>query len=119
MSLQWVLLPLFVHVIMTFLVPVLLGGWRGTSAPGGEVYARPWLHLPLLFYVLTILAQNSKMTDLLFVLLAWVFVVLQVLDALMLVRGNGAEGRAMLLPASALVLAIMWAIFIVRILLAI
>jgi hypothetical protein len=119
MSIQWVLLPLFVHVIMTFLLPILMGGLRGTPAPGGEVYARAWLHLPLLFYVLTILAQMTRMADLLFVLLAWVFVVLQILDALGTVSGRGNGRRAMLLPASALVLALMWAIFILRVLLAI
>jgi hypothetical protein len=119
MSIQMVLLPLFVHVIITFLLPILLGGLRGAPAPGGDVYARPWLHLPLLFYVLTILAQMTRMADLLFVLLAWVFVVLQALDALVLVTASGDQRRAMLLPVSALVLAIMWAIFMVRILLAI
>ena len=119
MTIQMVLLPLFVHVIMTFLLPILLGGLRGTPAPGGEVYGRAWLHLPLLYYVLTILAQMTRMADLLFVLLAWVFVVLQVLDALVTVTGSGEQRRAMLLPVSAIVLAIMWAIFMVRILLAV
>jgi hypothetical protein len=118
MSIQMVLLPLFVHVIVTFLLPILVGGLRGTPAPGGDAYARPWLHLPPLFYVLTILAQMTRMADLLFVLLAWVFVALQALDALILVAGNGGQRRAMLLPASAIVLAVMWAIFMVRILLA-
>lgn len=119
MSIQMVLLPLFVHVAMLFVLPIFMGGLRGTPAPGGDVYGRAWLHLPLLFYVLTILAQMTRMADLLFVLLAWVFVVLQVLDALILVAGNGEQRRAMLLPVSAIVLAIMWAIFMVRVLLAI
>ena len=119
MSIQMVLLPLFVHVIVTFLLPILRGGLRGTPAPAGDVYGRAWLHLPALYYVLTILAQMTRMADLLFVLLAWVFVVLQVLDALSLAAGSGEQRRAMLLPASAIVLAIMWAIFMVRLLLAI
>jgi hypothetical protein len=118
MSIQMVLLPLFVHVIVTFLLPILRGGLRGTPAPAGDVYGRAWLHLPLLYYVLTILAQMTRMADLLFVLLAWVFVVLQVLDALIVVAGSDEQRRAMLLPASAIVLAIMWAIFMVRLLLA-
>ena len=118
MSIQMVLLPLFVHVAMLFVLPIFMGGLRGTPAPAGDV-GRAWLHLPLLFYVLTILAQMTRMADLLFVLLAWVFVVLQVLDALVLVAGNGEQRRAMLLPVSAIVLAIMWVIFMVRVLLAI
>jgi hypothetical protein len=118
MSIQMVLLPLFVHVIVTFLLPIVLGGLRGTPAPAADA-GRAWLHLPLLYYVLTILAQMTRMADLLFVLLAWVFVVLQVLDALVTVTGSGEQRRAMLLPVSAIVLAIMWAIFMVRVLLVI
>ena len=38
--------------------------------------------LPVLFYVLTILSMMTRHADLLFVLLAWVFVALRVLQAL-------------------------------------
>jgi hypothetical protein len=117
MSLQMVLLPLFVHVAMLFVLPVFTRRAAGVGA--AEPDPRAWPHLPLLFYVLTILAQMTRMADLLFVLLAWVFVALQVLDAFALSGGNGGRQRAMLLPASAIVLAIMWGIFMLRILLAI
>ncbi len=40
------------------------------------------LELPVLFYVLTILAWITRQADLLFVLLAWVFVALRLLHAL-------------------------------------
>jgi hypothetical protein len=118
MSIQMVLLPLFVHVAMLLVLPIFMGGLRATPT-STEIYPRAWLHLPLLFYVLTILAQMTRMADLLFVLLAWVFVVLQVLDALILVAGSGEQRRAMLLPVSAIVLAVMWVIFMLRVLLAI
>jgi hypothetical protein len=117
MSIQWVLMPLFVHVAVLFLLPILMGGWKDPAA--GDRSAQVWVHLPLLFYVLTILAQMTRMADLLFVLLAWVFVALQVLDALAMVYSRGPGRHAMLLPASALVLAVMWGVYIVRILLAI
>jgi hypothetical protein len=116
MSIQMVLLPLFVHVALLFVLPVFMDRMRPTGTAAAEVYPRAWLHLPLLFYVLTILAQLTRMADLPFVLLAWVFVVLQVLALAPL---NAGQQRAMLVPASAIVLAIMWAIFIVRVLLAI
>jgi hypothetical protein len=116
MSIQWVLLPLFVHVAVLFVLPILTSGWR--EAPADTRPALVWIHLPLLYYVLTILAQMTRMADLLFVLLAWVFVILQVLDAITLMSTRGISRQAMLLPASALVLAVMWVVFILRVLLA-
>jgi hypothetical protein len=76
------------------------------------------LELPLLFYVLTILAWITKQADLLFVVLAWVFVVLRVLHATIHVTSNNVTQRYMAFAAGVIVLAIMWVIFIVRILLA-
>ena len=70
------------------------------------------LELPLLFYVLTILAWITKQADFLFVVLAWVFVVLRVLHALIHVTSNNLGQRAALFMAGAIVLAMMWAIFI-------
>jgi hypothetical protein len=75
------------------------------------------LELPLLFYVLTILAWNTRHADLVFVLLAWVFVVLRLVHAYVHVTSNHLRWRASFFIASAIVLALMWAIFIVRILL--
>jgi hypothetical protein len=75
------------------------------------------LELPLLFYVLTILAIMTRQADLLFVLLAWVFVVLRVFHAYIHVTDNNVPRRGMVFIASAIVLAIMWAIFMIRILL--
>ena len=76
------------------------------------------LELPLLFYVLTILAWITKRADLLFVVLAWVFVVLRSAHAFIHVTSNHLTRRFAAFAASVIVLAIMWAIFIVRILLA-
>jgi hypothetical protein len=138
MSIQAVLLPLFVQVLLTF----VLGFWaavvrfgavrRGEASPREIALREPnWpprvlqvvyayqnqLELPLLFYVLTILAWNTRHADLVFVLLAWVFVVLRLMHAYVHVTSNHLRWRASYFIASAIVLAVMWAIFIVRILL--
>jgi hypothetical protein len=138
MSIQAVLLPLFVQVVLTF----VLGFWaavvrigavrRGEARPRDIALREPnWpprvlqvvyafqnqLELPLLFYVLTILAWNTRHADLVFVLLAWVFVVLRLMHAYVHVTSNNLRWRASFFIASAIVLAVMWAIFILRILL--
>lgn len=139
MSLQAVLAPLFVLIALTF----ALGLWAFFLRLGAlrrrEVHARDialrepnWpprvaqvsnafqnqFELPLLFYVLTILAWITKQADFLFVLLAWVFVALRVLHACEHVTSNHLGRRAGLFVAGAIVLAVMWAIFTLRILLA-
>jgi hypothetical protein len=139
MTLQAVLAPLFVLIALTF----GLGLWAFFMRVGAirrrEVHARDialrepnWpprvaqvsnafqnqFELPLLFYVLTILAWITKQADFLFVLLAWVFVALRVLHAYVHVTSNHLGRRAGLFVAGAIVLAVMWAIFTLRILLA-
>jgi hypothetical protein len=137
MSISFVLLPLFVQVLLTFAVGFWLAGVRTPVLRRGEV--RPadialrepnWpkhalqignsyqnqFELPVLFYVLTILAVMTRHADLLFVLLSWVFVVTRVLHAFVHVTSNDLRSRGALFGAGALVLAIMWLVFIVRIL---
>jgi hypothetical protein len=72
--------------------------------------------LPVLFYVLTILALVTRHADILFVILAWVFVVFRVLQALVHVTTNYVPWRGAFYGLGALVLLAMWLIFIVRIL---
>jgi hypothetical protein len=138
MSIQAVLLPLFVLVVLTFVLAFWTAHLRVGAIRRGEVHLRDialrqpnWgaretqianafhnqLELPLLFYVLTVLAWITRQADLLFVVLAWVFVVLRLLHAFIHVTSNNVGRRFAAFAASVIVLAIMWAIFIVRILL--
>jgi hypothetical protein len=138
MTVQAVLLPLFVEVVLTFVLLFWTVRLRVDAIQGGEVHPRDvalrepnWgkrptqvgnayhnqLELPVLFYVLTILAIMTRQADLLFVLLAWVFVLLRLLQAYIHVTSNHLRQRFMAFGAGALVLAIMWVIFIIRILL--
>ena len=73
------------------------------------------LELPILFYVLTILAYITHHAGLVFVLLAWVFVVLRLLQAGVHVTNNKVPVRGALFGAGALVLAIMWLIYMIEI----
>jgi hypothetical protein len=74
------------------------------------------LELPVLFYVLTILAIITRHADLMFVVLAWVFVVLRLIHAYVHVTSNHVGRRFAVFAVSVLVLLAMWLIFAVRIL---
>jgi hypothetical protein len=137
MTVQAVLLPLFVLVLLTFVLLFWTARLRVAAVRRGDVHPRDvslrepnWgtretqvanayhnqLELPLLFYVLTILAWITKQADLLFVVMAWVFVILRIVHAVIHVTSNHLRRRFVVFAASVLVLALMWLIFIVRIL---
>jgi hypothetical protein len=117
MLIQAALLPLFVEVALTF----VLFFWTGVSRrrDAGAYSYRDELELPVLFYVLTILSIQTRHADLIFVLLAWVFVVLRILHALAHTNARYDRYRSGAFVSSAIVLAAMWAIFVVRVLLGI
>jgi len=138
MSIQAVLLPLFVQIVLTFVLLLWMAGLNAAAFRSGAVrwqdiaLRQPnWpaanrqiqnayhnqLELPVLFYVLTILSIVSRHADLLFVILAWVFVALRCLQAFVHVTDNHVPRRGALFLAGAIVLAAMWAIFILRMLL--
>ena len=77
------------------------------------------LELPVLFYVLTILAIVTRHADFLFVVLAWVFMLLRLVHVAIHLTSNNLGRRFAAFAAGAVVLAVMWIIFIVRILLGI
>lgn len=139
MSVQFVLLPLFVEVLLTFAVMFGMMYCRTSTLHRGEtrfedialrepnwpVRASQFAYsfsnqfeLPILFYVLTILEIITHHADLLFVILAWIFVIHRWVHALVHVTNNNVRVRGALYGIGALVLVIMWLIYIVRILLA-
>jgi hypothetical protein len=138
MSIQAVLLPLFVQVALTFALLTGMAMLRTGALLGGAVRDRDialrepnWparatqlancfqnqLELPILFYILTILAWITRHADLLFVILAWVFVVLRLAHAFEHVTANAVRRRGAIYGAGMVLLLVMWAIFMVRILL--
>jgi hypothetical protein len=137
MTIQEALLPLFLEVILTFallfwLAPLRAGDFSsGRTRPQDVALREPnWsqrslqvaysysnqFELPALFYVLTILAWVTRHADLIFVMLAWVFVIFRYLQAYVHVTSNKVRLRGSFFIVSAIVLAIMWIIYIVEIL---
>jgi len=139
MSIQFVLLPLFVEVLLTFGVMFGMMYHRTSTLRRGETrfddialrepnwpmratqfansYANQF-ELPVLFYVLTILEIITHKADLVFVILAWIFVVTRALQAMVHVTNNDVRVRGAFYGIGAIILVIMWVLFIVRVLLA-
>ena len=133
-----VLLPLFVEVLLTF--AVMLGmmyhrtsalrrgdarferialrepNWPQRSMQFANAFANQF-ELPVLFYVLTILSIMTHHADMIYWVLAWVFVLCRVLQAGVHVTSNDVRLRGAFYGVGAIVLLVMWLIFIVRILL--
>jgi hypothetical protein len=111
MLIQMVLVPTFVLVGLTF----LLIFWRGSERPKHPEGDWFGYHLHTLFYVLVVLAIETHHADLIVVMLAWVFVVVQICQAGFLVSASEARG-SLFFVASALVLLAMWLYFAIRVL---
>jgi hypothetical protein len=137
LSLAIVLLPLFVEVILTFALLFWAGALRSGDLRAGTVKPEDiglrelnWpkrtaqvsnaysnqTELPTLFYILTVLAYFTHHAGILFVVLAWVFVVFRILHACVHVTSNIPNLRGALFGLGSVVLAVMWAIFIVQVL---
>lgn len=137
MSLQAVLLPLFVEVILTFLLMLRMGVLRAADFRSGAVkpddiaLRQPnWpartmqsaysfsnqFELPVLFYVLTILEWITRHAGTVFVVLAWIFVICRILQAGVHVTSNIYRLRGAFYSVGALVLMILWALYIIEIL---
>ncbi len=138
MSLQSVLVPVFLQVLLTFVLLVRTGGLRFAAIRAKEVRVRDialgeraWparvqaaanafqnqFELPVLFYALVALALITRTADLLFVAMSWLFVLGRVGHALVHVTSNDVLLRFRIFLASSLVLMLMWLIFAARILL--
>ena len=138
MSIQAILLPLFVEVLLTFGLLLWLAYLRGGDIRSGATrlsqvglrepnWSTPTLQvaysfsnqfeLPVLFYVLTILEVMTRHADFLFVVLAWIFVAMRLLQAYVHTTSNVVRHRGGFYIVGALVLMAMWIIFMVRILL--
>ncbi len=138
MTNKFVVAPLFVEVLLTFALMFGMMHHRTGSLRRGEIrftdiamreptwpkranqFAYAFgnnFELPVLFYVLTILAIITRHADLLFVVLAWLFVALRVLQGYVHVTSNNVRLRGSFYGLGALVLVVMWLIFLARILL--
>jgi hypothetical protein len=138
MSIQMVLLPVFVLIGLTFALLLWTAGARRQALVGGETKIRDialgqpnWpnratqigncfknqFELPLLFYILIALAMPLRHADLFIVLMSWVFVVARFAHAGIFVTSNDLGRRSTAWFAGVLVLLVMWIYFALKILL--
>lgn len=138
MSVQMVLLPVFVLVGLTFVLLLWMATARTRAVTGGEVSINDvalrqpnWparvtqigncfsnqFELPLLFYTLIALALPLRHADFVIVLLSWVFVVTRFAHAGIFVTSNDVRQRSLAWFAGVVVLFAMWLYFALKMLL--
>ncbi len=132
-----ILYPVFAQIILTFLL-LLAMGWARRKAlltqevrladialdssrwpEGARKYANCYsnqFELPVIFYVLCLIALLTAKADLLMVVLAWVFVAARVAHALMHTGPNVVAVRGGIFGIGMLILMIMTGILLVRLL---
>ena len=138
MSVQMVLLPVFVQVGLTFFLllwmatartkalkdretrfkDIALGqpNWPERVTQIGNSF-RNQFEVPVLFYALIALALPLRRADLFIVLMSWVFVVTRFAHAGIFVTSNNIQQRSMAWFAGALVVLAMWIYFALKLLL--
>lgn len=115
MSVRMILLPVFAHVALVLFLLFSEARSRSNAAVG-EPSWRAEVEIGVLFYILTLCAWNTQFADLLFIVLAWVFVVLRILGATGTTILDFPPSRTFM--ASAIVLTAMWIIYALRLLFA-
>jgi hypothetical protein len=138
MSIQFVLLPLFVEVALTlgllfwlFLlrrndlvsrtvhpskIALREPNWPQRTQQVANSFSNQF-ELPVLFYVLTILEIITHHADFVFIVLAWIFVIGRLGQAYVHTTSNRVMRRGSWYGVSALAVIVMWIVFAVRILL--
>lgn len=134
------LLPVFVQVLLIFLLLGLMGRERLGSLASGEVKAddvllsdtnytprarqfsncfRNQFELPMLFFVLIAFIVITRVGDILLLALAWTFVLLRYAHAYIHTTSNDLNWRFRAYSAGVIVLIVMWVIFATKILTAV
>jgi len=129
MSIQFALAPLFFQILLVFILMIWMGKERQTALRRGEVHHRDiafrepkWppkamqvancfsnqFEIPVLFYVVTILALMTRQADLLFVFLSWLFVILRYVHAFIHTTSNRVPRRGFVYGLGVLVLIALW-----------
>lgn len=132
MSAPAVLAPVFVQVLLTFAILLWLGRLRVNAIRQGIVSIRDvaldqaaypaqiqqvansfrnQFELPVLFYLVSLLALFTARSGLTLVILAWVFVVSRILHALIHVTTNNVPRRSATYTVGAAVLMLMWIVY--------
>jgi hypothetical protein len=136
MTLIAILLPLFAQVVLTFVLLFWMGYLRIQAIKSGEVDRQQialrepnWpprvlqignafhnqLELPILFYVVVLLALATNSLDVILCLLSWMFVLARLLHAYIHVTTNRLDRRTGVFGIGAIALLLMWVIVFARI----
>ena len=138
MSVQMVLLPVFVLVGLAFFLLLWMAtartkalkaretslkdvalrqpNWPEKATQIGNCFSNQF-EIPVLFYILIALALPLRHADLFIVLMSWVFVVTRLVHTGIFVTSNDLSRRSLAWFAGVLVLFAMWIYFALRILL--
>jgi len=135
MSIKAILIPMFVQVGLTFVLLFWMGALRMRAIRRGEVNAHQvtlrepnWpprvlqvanayhnqLELPVLFYVVVLLAFLTRTLDVVLLVLSWMFVLARLVHAYVHVTTNRLDRRTGVFGVSAIALLLMWVIVIGR-----
>jgi hypothetical protein len=138
MSIQAILLPMFVQVALTFLLLFWMSVLRLHAIRRGQVRPQQvalreanWpphvmqignafhnqLELPLLFYAVVLLALETQTLDVILLVLSWMFVLSRLVHAYIHVTSNRLDRRTAVFLVGAIALTLMWVIVVARILL--
>jgi len=138
MSIQAILMPMFAQVALTFVLLFWMGFLRTRALRSGAVKPEQialrephWplrvlqignafhnqLELPVLFYVVTLLALMTETLDVILYVLSWMFVLSRFLHAYIHVTSNRLDRRGGVFGVGAIALLLMWVIVVARILL--
>ena len=136
MSIQSILLPMVVQVLLTFILLFWMIGLRLQALRRGQVRAESialreskWpprviqignafhnqLEVPVLFYVVMLLALETQTLDLFILVLAWMFVVSRIVHAWIHVTSNQLEHRTPVFLVGAIAVLLIWIIVIGRV----
>jgi hypothetical protein len=138
MSIHAILMPMFVQVGLTFVLLFWMAALRLRAIRQGEVDPEKvrlrepvWpgrvlqisnayhnqLELPVLFYVVVLLAFASNTLDVVLLVLSWLFVLSRIAHAYVHVTSNRLDRRTGIFGVGVLALLLMWVIVIARIIL--
>jgi len=137
MSIQAVLLPVFVQVALTFVLLYWQGyvrvghtrrcevkirdialrqaNWPERATKIGNAFQNQF-EIPVLFYVLVAYALLTRKADLVFVVLSWIFVLSRLVHAYIHTTSNRVSRRFFAYSVGTVTLLVMWVIFALRIL---
>ncbi|HLL29310.1 MAG TPA: MAPEG family protein [Xanthobacteraceae bacterium] len=135
MPIQVALMPLFFQVLLVFGLMIWMAMARQRALQRGDVHSRDialrqpaWplkamqvancfanqFELPVLFYVVTILALITRQFDFLFLVLSWIFVLLRYVHAFIHTTSNRVSRRGLVYILGAIVLFALWIEFALR-----